>query len=217
MINTIMMLWMPMMSSCSRMSRLTLGGAHATPMYHTNRVSCPACSATRLRVDLYNEHRSFDGLIFRFLIFPASGEIRIEDFTDAIDLSPWTEVMNLPEPRYHEARGVQIVAVRFQRKTSVEEVVARLLETVRRTELTLLKVFGDGDRVYPFEGRHLAWSGSASSWRVELSWHSPTIMSLRRSRLSLQRAPEARARGLYGGSALGDRRRGAWSLLTSSQ
>ena len=39
--------------------------------------------------------------------------------------------MNLPEPRHHEARSVQIVSVRFQKKTSVEEVVASLLEAVR--------------------------------------------------------------------------------------
>jgi len=70
-----------------------------------------------------------------------------------------------------------IIAVRFRMKASADEVVAHLLEAVRGTEFTLPKVFDDGDRVYPFEGRDLAWSESASSWRAELFWHSPTLMS----------------------------------------
>lgn len=83
----------------------------------------------------------------------------------------------MPESRYHEARGEQIIAVRFRIKASAGEVVAHLLEAVRGTDLSLLKVFGDGDRVYPFEGRNPARSGSASSWRAELFWQSPTHRS----------------------------------------
>ena len=71
----------------------------------------------------------------------------------------------------------QIIAVRFRVKASSDEVVAHLLEAVRGTNLSLLKVFGDGDRVYPFEGRNPARSGSASSWRAELFWQSPTHRS----------------------------------------
>ena len=95
--------------------------------------------------------------------------------------------MNLPEPRHHQARGVQIVAVRFRKKTSVEEVVARLLEAVRRTDLFLLKVFGDGNRLYPFAGRNPA--RTASSWRAELSWSSAAVdleVFLKRAELFLE-------------------------------
>ncbi|MCH7891109.1 MAG: hypothetical protein IH921_06360 [Gemmatimonadetes bacterium] len=81
----------------------------------------------------------------------------------------------MPESRYHKARSEQVIAVRFRMKASADEVVARLLDSVRGTDLSLLKVFGDGDRVYPFEGRNPA--RSASSWRAELFWHSPTLMS----------------------------------------
>ena len=83
----------------------------------------------------------------------------------------------MPESRYHKVRSEQIIAVRFRMKASSDEVVAHLLEAVRGTELTLLKVFGDGDRVYPFEGRDPARSLSASSWRAELFWHSSTLVS----------------------------------------
>ena len=81
----------------------------------------------------------------------------------------------MPESRHHEARGEQFIAIRFRMKASADEVVARLLDSVRQTDLSLLTVFGDGDRVYPFEGRNPA--RSASSWRAELFWHSPTLMS----------------------------------------
>ena len=94
----------------------------------------------------------------------------------------------MPESRYHEARGEQVFAVRFRVKASSDEVVAHLLEAVRGTDLTLLKVFGDGDRVYPFEGPDLAWSESAFSWRAELFWHSPTLMSGWRLEVFLKRA-----------------------------
>ena len=79
----------------------------------------------------------------------------------------------MPESRHHEAHVVQIIAVRFRMTASVEEVVARLLEAVRRTDLFLLKVFGDGNRLYPFAGRNPA--RTASSWRAELSWSSPAV------------------------------------------
>ncbi len=78
----------------------------------------------------------------------------------------------MPESRRHEDLGERIIAVRFQMKATADEVVARLLESVRQTDLLLLKVFGDGDRVYPFEGRNPA--RSASSWRAELFLRSPT-------------------------------------------
>ena len=81
----------------------------------------------------------------------------------------------MSESRQHERRSEQVIAVRFRMKASSDEVVAHLLEAVRGIDLSLLKVFGDGDRVYPFEGRNPA--RSASSWRAELFWHSPTLMS----------------------------------------
>ena len=85
------------------------------------------------------------------------------------------EVMSMPESRYREKRGVQVIAVRFRMKASSDEVVARILDSVRQTDLLLLKVFGDGDRVYPFEGRNPV--RSASSWCVELSWRSSALDS----------------------------------------
>ncbi len=94
----------------------------------------------------------------------------------------------MSESRYHKAPREQIIAVHFRKKASSDEVVAHLLEAVRGTDLSLLKVFADGDRVYPFEGRDLAWSASASSWRAELFWHSPTLMSGWRLEVFLKRA-----------------------------
>ena len=94
----------------------------------------------------------------------------------------------MPESRYHEVRSEQVFAVRFRVKASADEVVAHLLEAVRGSELTLLKVFGDGDRVYPFEGRDPARSLSASSWRAELFWHSRTLMSGWRLEVFMKRA-----------------------------
>ena len=91
----------------------------------------------------------------------------------------------MSESRYLKAPE-QIIAVRFRIKASSDEVVAHLLEAVRGTDLSLLKVFGDGDRVYPFEGRNPA--RSASSWRAELFWHSPTLMSGWRLEVFLKRA-----------------------------
>ena len=83
----------------------------------------------------------------------------------------------MSESRYLTSPGEQVIAVRFRMKASADEVVARILDSVRGTDLSLLKVFGDGDGVYPFEGRNPARSLSASSWRAELFWHSPTLMS----------------------------------------
>ena len=76
----------------------------------------------------------------------------------------------MPDSSYHEERSEQVIAVRFRMKASVAEVVARLLDSVRQTDLSLLKVFGDGDCVYPVEGRNPV--RSASSWRAELFWRS---------------------------------------------
>lgn len=81
--------------------------------------------------------------------------------------------MSLPEQRHHEARGVHTVAVRFRMKASTEEVVTRLVEAIRRTDLSLLKVFGDGNHLYPFAGWNPA--RTASSWRAELSWSSSIV------------------------------------------
>jgi hypothetical protein len=67
-------------------------------------------------------------------------------------------------------------------KASSDEVVAHLLEAARGTDLSLLTVFGDGDRVYPHEVR------SASSWRAELFWHSPTLVSGWQLEIFLKRA-----------------------------
>ena len=79
----------------------------------------------------------------------------------------------MPESGREEDPGEQIVAIRFRTNASADEVVARLLESVRRTDLSLFKVFGDGVRVYPFGARNPGWS--ASSWRAELLWCSPAI------------------------------------------
>ena len=92
----------------------------------------------------------------------------------------------MPESRYHEARSEQVVAVRFQKKASPDEVVARIRDSVRRTELSLLKVFGDGDRVYPPEGQNPV--GSASSWRVELFLPPRVLNSGRHLEVFLARA-----------------------------
>ncbi len=81
----------------------------------------------------------------------------------------------MSDSRHHKVRSDQVIAVRFRMKASSDEVVAHLLHSARGTDLSLLTVFGDGDRVYPFEGRNPA--RSASSWRAELFWHSPTLMS----------------------------------------
>ena len=92
----------------------------------------------------------------------------------------------MSESLYHKVSGVRTTAVRFQMNASANEVVARLLEAVRQTGLQLLKVFGDGNRVYPFDGQ--SPGQSASSWRAEFFWHSPTLMSAWRLAAFLKRA-----------------------------
>ena len=77
----------------------------------------------------------------------------------------------MPEARRDEDLDDRIIAIGFRVEASADEVVARLFESVRRTDISLLQVFGDGDRVYPFEGRNPA--RSASSWRAELFCVSP--------------------------------------------
>ena len=89
----------------------------------------------------------------------------------------------MPESSCHGARDEQIIAIRFRMKASADDVVAGLLDAVRGTDLSLLQVFGDGDCV---EGRNSAWS--ASSWRAELFWHAPTLMSGLRLEVFLKRA-----------------------------
>ena len=85
------------------------------------------------------------------------------------------EVMSMPESRYNPTPGDQVIAVLFQMKAPADEVVARILDSVRQTDLSLLTVFGDGDRVYPSEGRNPV--RSASSWRAELFWRSHALNS----------------------------------------
>ena len=82
----------------------------------------------------------------------------------------------MPESRHHQARSEQGIAVRFQKKASSDEVVARIRDSVRQTELSLLKVFRDGDCVYP-EGRNPGRNPvrSTSSWRVELFLRSGVL------------------------------------------
>ena len=79
----------------------------------------------------------------------------------------------MPESPYHEAKNENIIAVRFRMKASVDEVVARILDSVRQTDLTLLTVFGDGDHLYPDAGRNP--DRRASSWRAELFWRSRAL------------------------------------------
>ena len=92
----------------------------------------------------------------------------------------------MPKSRYHKATGEQIVAVRFRMKGSFDEAVAGLLEAARGTGFSLLKVTGDGERVYPFEGRNPAQT--ASSWRAELLWGSHALMSGWRLETFMKRA-----------------------------
>jgi hypothetical protein len=68
----------------------------------------------------------------------------------------------------NRARDERVVAVGFRGSAPVEVVVARLLEAARRTDVSLLTVFGDGDKVYPAEGQDP--TRTASSWRAELAW-----------------------------------------------
>ncbi len=74
--------------------------------------------------------------------------------------------MSMPESGHHAAHTAEIVAVRFRMTASADDVVARLLEAIRPIDMSLLKVFGDENHLYPFEGRNP--DRTASSWRAEL-------------------------------------------------
>ena len=91
----------------------------------------------------------------------------------------------MSESHDQEARGAQIIVVRFRTKASADEVVARLLEVVRPTDVSLLKVFGDENHLYPFEGRNP--HRTASSWRAEFYWGASARLQdfLGRAELSL--------------------------------
>ena len=93
--------------------------------------------------------------------------------------------MSMPESRYDGERREQAIAIRFRMKGSTDEVVARLLEAVRPIDVYLLRVFGDGNHVYPFEGRNPA--RTASSWRADLYWGASAGLEdfLSRAELSL--------------------------------
>ena len=93
--------------------------------------------------------------------------------------------MSMPESGQHEPHSAQIIAVRFRMTASVEEVVARLLEAIRPIDVSLLKVFGDENHLYPFEGRNPA--RTASSWRAEFYWGASVRLQdfLGRAELSL--------------------------------
>ena len=93
--------------------------------------------------------------------------------------------MSMPESGHHEAHSAQIIAIRFRMTASADDVVARLLEAVRPIDVSLLKVFGDENHVYPFEGRNPA--RTASSWRAELYWGASARLEdfLSRAELSL--------------------------------
>ena len=79
----------------------------------------------------------------------------------------------MPKLRQEDTRGDQIIAIRFRVKEAADDVVARLLQAARRTDLSLVKVLGDGDLVYPFGGGNPA--RGASSWRAEFCWGSPAL------------------------------------------
>ncbi len=90
------------------------------------------------------------------------------------------------ESSYHEAPGEQIIAIHFRMKASIHEVVARIFDAIRETDLSLLKILGDGDRVYPSEDRKPVWR--ASSWRAELLWRSRALNSAHHLEVFLARA-----------------------------
>ena len=76
----------------------------------------------------------------------------------------------MPDSQSRAARSEPPIAIRFRMRSTSDAVVARLLEAVRRTDLCLVTVSGDGHRVYPFGGQCPA--RSASSWRAELVWRA---------------------------------------------
>lgn len=79
------------------------------------------------------------------------------------------------ESHKHARRSGPLVAIHFRTNASSDEVVPQLFKAIRGTDLSLLAVFADGQRVHPSEVGEPA--RLASSWRAELFWHSPTLMS----------------------------------------
>ena len=75
----------------------------------------------------------------------------------------------MSESRQNQDREERVIVVRVRHRASAEEVVAQLLEAARPTDISLLTVFGDGGRVYPFGGQDPR--RTASSWRAKLLWH----------------------------------------------
>ena len=76
----------------------------------------------------------------------------------------------MPESLSHKIGDERITDVRFRTESTADQVIARLLEAVRRTDLFLLTVFGDGHRVYPFGRGNSA--RAASLWCAELFWRA---------------------------------------------
>ncbi len=72
------------------------------------------------------------------------------------------------ESQPRRAQSERFITIRFRMRSTSDAVVARLLEAVRRTDLSLVTVSGDGHRVYPFGPKSPA--RSASLWRAELLW-----------------------------------------------
>lgn len=62
----------------------------------------------------------------------------------------------------------RITTIRFRVDATVDQVVARLLESVRRTEISVLTLEADGQTVYPLGSKSAP--ASASSWRADMLW-----------------------------------------------
>jgi len=82
----------------------------------------------------------------------------------------------MPEFQLHTAQSEGTVEIHFRVEATADEVIARLLEAVRRTDLSLLTVVGDELRVYPFEGRNE--TRLASEWYAELLWRGADTSDL---------------------------------------
>jgi hypothetical protein len=67
-------------------------------------------------------------------------------------------------------RDGQCIAVQFRMCAEADEVAGRLLRAVQWTDLSLVQLLCDGDRVYPFGGTNAA--AMESSWRAEFLWTS---------------------------------------------
>jgi len=72
----------------------------------------------------------------------------------------------MPQP--HRRGNEKVTTIRFRRESTVADVIAGLREAVRRTDLILVTLVGDGNSVYPFRDR--SPTETASSWRAELFW-----------------------------------------------